>query len=262
MLKPIATSESVDLRVVMALWRIHWERFARFIKIHITWVFIEPAIVLLAGAIGIHRLVGTVEGDIPYSVFVTPGIIMGQAMFVGLLETSWNAYNRITNNVYETQLTAPVTVFEITLGDICWAVTRAALSVTSLTLFALAFGWFQSWWVLGLIIPGIMAGALFGAMGYLFSTTVPYVSFLTLVFTLVATPMFLFSGTFFPLSVLPEWAQVLASILPLKPLVDIARSMTIGQFEVGLIWDFLYVIVLTVVLWAIAVPMLKRRLSR
>ena len=264
MIRGIAAAKgfSLDLRAVIAIWRQHYESFARYVRVNITWIVVEPVIVLVAMAIGVGRLVGEVEEGLSYPVFVTPGLIIGHAMFLALFETSWNAYSRIKSGVYETQMTAPVTIFEITLGDIAWATTRSVLSVAAITVFAAAFGWLGSWWAVGLIVPAILAGVLFGAIGYLFSTTVPYVSFLSIVFTLVATPLFFFSGTFFPLSVLPEWAQILGALLPLKPLVDISRGLSIGELDIGHLWDLLYVLGLIVFFWTIAVVLLRRRLMR
>ena len=254
--------DSVNMHVVVALWRHQYERFLRYVRINFTWIFIEPALILLATAVGIGRLVGDVEDGLPYAEFVTPGIIIGQAMWLAIFETSWNAYNRITKGIYETQLSAPVTIFELTLGDIAWAATRAIMSVAAVMVFAAAFGWFTSWTAIGILIPAFMVALLFGALGYLFSATVPYVSFLSIVFTMVATPIYFFSGTFFPLSVLPDWAEYIGWILPLRPGVSIARGMASGMLSISHLWDALYMLGLTAILWFIAVKLLRRRLQR
>ncbi len=258
----LARMEMPDFHVTFAVWRHQYARFSRYWRLHSTWLFVEPAIVLLAVAVGVGRLVGEVESGLSYAVFVTPGLIMGHAMFLALFETSWNAHSRIVNGLYETQLSAPATLFEITLGDMSWAVTRSVLSVASMTAFAFAFGWLESWTAIGLVIPAVLVGVMFAAMGYLFSATVPYVAFLSIVFTLVGTPFFFFSGTFFPLDILPGWAEVIGYLLPLRPAVSIARGIAAAELNISHLWDFLYIIGLTAVMWPVGVFLLRRRLMR
>ena len=133
---------NIRRRSITGIWLRHALAFVRYWKFVMTWVLVEPVIVLVAVGFGIGKLVNAVDGADSYAEFVTPGLIMGSAMFHALFETSWNAYNRIENDVYETALTAPITVVEVTLGDVLWAVTRsimttigvASVSYTHLTL--------------------------------------------------------------------------------------------------------------------------------
>ena len=187
---------------------------------------------------------------------------MGSAMFHALFETSWNAYNRIDNDVYETALTTPITVLEITLGDILWAITRALMTTIGVAVVAVLFGWLDGWMAIGILIPAVMVGALFGTMGFLFSAVAPHTTFLTLVFTLVATPMYFFSGAFFPISVLPEWIQPVAWAMPLTTGVHIARGFTLGNLDITHLWAAIYIVVLTGVMWPLAIHLLKRRLIK
>lgn len=253
---------NVRLRSVTGVWMRHWEAFARYWAINMTWILIEPAIMLMAVAFGIGQLVTEVEGAPTYAIFVTPGIIMGSAMFHSLFETSWNAYNRIDQDLYHTQLTAPVTPFEITLGDISWGVTKSLMTAVAVIGFAAIFGWVEGWLSIGIIIPAVLTGIMFGAMGFLFSTTAPYIAFMILVFTLVATPLFFFSGTFFPLSVLPGWAQGMAQFMPMTPAVHIARGFATDTLGWEHLWSGLYMLALTAIMWPAAVWLLRRRLVK
>lgn len=253
---------SIRGRSVAGVWLRHYEAFRRYWQINMTWVLVEPLVVLIAVGFGIGRLVGAVEGAPTYAIFVTPGIIIGSAMFHALFETSWNAYHRIDNEIYQTQLTAPVTPLEITLGDIGWATTKSLMTTASVTFFAALFGWVPDWMGVGVLIPAVLVGVCFGAFGFLFSTTAPYIAFLTLVFTLVATPIHFFSGAFFPVSILPGWAQVIAWALPLTPAVHIARGFTTNTLDITHLWAGLYMVALTLVFWPTAVWLLRRRLVR
>jgi lipooligosaccharide transport system permease protein len=228
----------------------------------LTWVLIEPVIILVAVGFGVGKLVGTMDDGVSYAEFVTPGLIIGNAMFHALFETSWNAYNRIDNDVYETALTTPITILEITMGDILWAVTRSILTVVGTAIVAALFGWLNHWEAIGMIIPAIMVGITFGALGFLFSAVAPHTTFLTLVFTLVASPMFFFSGSFFPISILPDWAEPIAWAMPLTPAVHIGRGFALASLDITHLWAALYLIAVTAVLWPIAVFLLRRKLIR
>lgn len=249
-------------RSVSGIWLRHWTSYVRYWKIMITWVLIEPAVALVAVGFGIGKLVTEVEGADSYAEFVTPGIVMGSAMFHALFETSWNAYHRIDNEIYETQLTTPITVFELTLGDVVWAVTRAVMTTVTVTAFAVAIGWIDQWMVIGIIIPAVLTGTVFGTMGFFFAATAPYTVFLSLVFTLIATPLYFFSGSFFPISVLPDWVEPIAWAMPLTPSVHMARGFATNSLELSHLWSGLYMVALTAVFWPIAVWLMRRRLIK
>lgn len=250
------------MRTATGIWLRHWTALTRYWKIMITWIVIEPVIMLLAVGFGIGELVGDVESNITYAEFVTPGLIIGTAMFHALFETSWNAYQRIDNQIYETQLTTPSTIFEITVGDVAWAVTRSLFTTVSVAIFAASLGWITEWTAIGILIPAILSGMVFGTLGFFFAATAPYTVFLSLVFTLVASPMFFFSGTFFPITVLPGWVQPVAWAMPLTPVVHMARGFATNSLELTHLWSALYLIGLIAVFWPIAVWLMRRRLIK
>jgi len=249
-------------RSITGLWLRHAVSFVRYWKFVITWVLIEPVIMLVAVGFGIGKLVGSVEDGVSYAEFVTPGLIVGNAMFHALFETSWNAYNRMDNDVYETALTTPITITEIAMGDILWAVTRSVMTVTGTAIVAALFGWLNNWEAVGILIPAIMVGITFGTLGFLFSATAPHTTFLTLVFTLVATPMFFFSGSFFPIAILPDWVEPIAWAMPLTAAVHIGRGFALASLDMSHLWSFVYLIVITAVLWPIAIYLLRRKLIK
>lgn len=253
---------AIRWRSVSGIWLRHWVSYVRYWKITITWVAVEPVVALVAVGFGIGQLVEEVDGADSYAEFVTPGIIMGSAMFHALFETSWNAYHRIDNQIYETQLTTPVSIFELTLGDVAWAVTRSLFTTVAVAAFAAALGWIDEWTVIGILIPAVLSGMVFGTMGFFFAATAPYTVFLSLVFTLVATPLYFFSGSFFPISVLPDWVEPIAWAMPLTPGVHIARGFTTNSLDITHLWSGLYMVGLIAVFWPIAVWLMRRRLIK
>ena len=136
------------------------------------------------------------------------------------------------------------------------------MTTVAVAIFAVALGWLDHWMAIGILIPAVLSGVVFGAMGFFFAATAPYTGCLSLVFTLVATPLYFFSGTFFPISVLPGWVQPIAWAAPLTPAVHLARGFATNTLEWSHLWSTLYLFALIAVQWPIAVWLMRRRLIK
>ena len=259
----LRTVAGIRFRSIAALWLRHWFAFIRFWKYALAFMFVEPVVMMIGVGVGIGRLVPTVPGtEIPYPEFVAPGIIVGSAMFVPMVECSMGAYNRMENQLYDTQLTAPLSILEVLIADLAFATTRAFISMASITVIAVAFGWIDQWTVVFVVFPVFLVSVLFGAIGFLFSSTAPHVNFVTLVFTVVGTPMFMFSGIFYPFEVLPSWAQTISNFIPLAPAVNMSRAFSTNTLDVSLVWDSLFLISMIVVVLPLSYVLLKRKLIK
>ena len=181
-------------------------------------------------------------------------------MFHAIFECSWGVFYRIRSGFYETTLTAPVTVTELAIGDITWSMTRAVFTTVSVGTVAAVLGWIDSPWAIGLVLAALLVGMEIGALGLIFAALSPNTHTLSLVFTVVATPLYFFSGSFFPISVLPDAIEPFCWAMPLTPGVHIARGFVTGNLEMTHLWSALYMIGLTAVILPIAVALLKRRL--
>lgn len=249
------------VRGVTGVWWRHAVALARVWKVAFTWFFLEPAFVLLAMGLGVGRLVETLPGHGTYAEFVTPGMVVGMGMFHAIFECAWGAFQRIQSQVLETQLTTPTTVTELAAGEVLWGGTRAALSTVAIGGLAMALGWLAPAAFPGVMLAAILVGLEFGAVGLCFAAASPTLSTLTLVFTVVATPLFFFSGSFFPIEVLPAWLQPVAWAAPLTPGVHVARGFVEG-FDATHAWSALYLLVLAVAFFPLAAWLLKRRLVK
>lgn len=251
---------AIRARSVVGIWTRHVLALVRVWRVALTWFVVEPGVVLVAVALGIGRLVGTMETGGSYALFVTPGIVVGTAMFHALFECSWAVFQRIQQSVYETVLTAPVTVTEIVLAELAFAVTRALLSTLAVGGLAVAVGWLPLGAWPGLLLVSVGVGVVFGGIGLLFAALSPTIHALTLVFTLVATPLYFFSGSFFPIAVLPGWLQPVAWAAPLTPLVHLGRAFTTGGWDASHAFAAAWVLVMAGALVPLAVVLLRRRL--
>ena len=251
----------VRLRSIAGIWFRHALVLRRTWLPSMTWYFVEPFVALMAIGLGIGALVDDVDG-LPYAQFVTPGIIAGSAMFHAIFECSWGAFFRIQKGMYETTMTAPVSTRELAMGDISWAMSRAVITAFCIGAVAAAFGWIDNVSGVGVLLAAALIGMQFGALGLIFAAVSPNVHVLSLTFTVVATPLYFFSGAFFPISVLPDWVEPIAWAAPLTPAVHLARGFVTGDLGTSHLISALYVLGITAVLFPIAASLLHRRLVK
>ena len=136
--------------------------------------------------------------------------------------------------------------------------TKAVASPAAVVIVTL-FGLVSSWWAI-LIPPFVLLGGLcFSVVGYTFTSLIPKIDLYSYFFTLFITPMFLFSGTFFPIEQLPEGLQVVAQFNPLHQLVVLVRHACFG-FEATDLLRLAGLFVFAVVLWREAVRRMSKRL--
>ncbi len=251
----------VRLRSIGGIWFRHALVLRHTWLPSITWYFLEPFMVLLAIGVGIGTLVSDID-DLPYVRFVVPGIIVGSGMFHAIFECSWGSFFRIQKGVYETTLTAPVTTLELALGDISWAMSRAIITAICIGTVAAILGWIDTVSSVGVLLAAALTGMQFGALGLIFASLAPNVHILSLTFTVVASPLYFFSGAFFPISVLPGWVQPIVWAAPLTPCVHVARGFVTGDLGMSHVLSIVYIIALTAVLIPIASILLHRRLVK
>jgi len=250
-------------RNVVGIWIRQALAFRRSWIVETTAVFVEPAIVLGAIGFGLGRFVGDFEEGVSFAEFVAPGIIAGNAMFHAVFEGSWGTYRRMeTHRIYDSILTAPVAMRELVAGEMTWCATRALMTAAAVAAFAAALGLIDSPWALGIVVAAVLVGLVFSGMGLIFAATTPSQHALVLVFTLVSTPMFFFSGAFFPIDTLPDWIVPVAWAMPLTSGVHLTRGLTTGNVGATHLYAALYLVGLTLVLYPLATALLRRRLLK
>ncbi len=253
---------AIRVRSITGVWWRHAVALARVWKVAFTWFFIEPAFVLLAMGLGVGQLIGTLPEYGSYSAFVTPGLVVGMGMFHAIFECAWGAFQRIQQHVMDTMLTTPTTVAELAAGEVLWGGTRAAISTVAIGGLAVLLGWLPIAGLPGVMLASVLVGLEFGAVGLCFAAASPTLPTLTLVFTVVATPLFFFSGSFFPIEVLPDFLQPVAWLAPLTPGVHLARGFAQGALDATHLAAAGYQLFLSLAFYPLAVWLLRRRLIK
>jgi lipooligosaccharide transport system permease protein len=196
---------------------------------------VVPLLFVLAIGGGLGELVdqnrGTVDG-VSYLVFVTPGILAATALQAATGSSLWPVMGGIKwTRTFHAAAATPVSPAQVYLGYLGWLGARLTLNATLFVTVAAALGAVPSPWGV-LAVPGAALGGLaFASLITAYSAAQDSDLSFTVVFRLVVMPMFLFSGTFFPLEQLPDWLEPLAKIPPLWHAVEVCRGATTGTLE-------------------------------
>jgi lipooligosaccharide transport system permease protein len=200
----------------------------------------EPLFYLLSVGVGIGGLIGTVAGPgghpVPYREFVAPGLLAVSALNGAMYDSTFNIYARMKfAKLYDAVLATPIGPGEVALGEVGWAVLRGALYAIAFMLVMLAMGLLHTPWAL-LAIPGaVLISFAVAAVGVACTTYMKSWQDFDYVL-LVAVPMFLFSATFYPLSVYPRAVAGIVQWTPLYQGVVLLRDLVLGVPSPELLW--------------------------
>lgn len=200
---------------------------------------LEPFLYLLSVGVGVSVLVGDIEVDgrvYDYTTFVAPAMLASAAMSGAIAESTYNTYGKFKwDNTYEAMTATPLTPGDIALGELLYAQGRGTvysfIFLCAIGLLGLA----ESWWALLALPAGMLIGVAFSAVGLAAVTYMRSWEDFDLVL-LVQVSLFLFSATFYPLSVYPPALQVLARFSPLYHGAALTRDLilgTVGWADVG-----------------------------
>jgi lipooligosaccharide transport system permease protein len=189
---------------------------------------VEPTIYLLAFGFGFGSLVAKVQG-LEYVEFVGTGTVATAVMFASVFSTMFGTFvKREFQRTYDAILAAPVDAEELVTGEVLWVSARAGVYGTMPLLVAMTFGLDPAWGMLTVPLIGFVTGFGWAAFGVLISAILKSIDHFSYVTSIVITPVFLVAGTYFPLSGLPEWAQVAGHLNPLFHCVELVRHASFG----------------------------------
>ena len=189
----------------------------------------DPLLYMLALGFGIGAFVPEV-GGMKYIAFLGTGMVCQSAMFTSAFEGMYSAFSRMhVQRTWEGIINAPISLDDVVLAEWLWAASKSVISTTAILAVILALGYGHTWLAIWVLPVGLLVGLTFGAAGLVMNALAPNYDFFTYFFTLVLTPMLLFSGVYFPVEQMPPWLAGVAGFLPLKHAIDLARPLMLGQ---------------------------------
>ncbi|GAB6057794.1 ABC transporter permease [Desulfonatronum parangueonense] len=247
-----------------------WERnlvvYRRIWKVNFLVPLLEPIFYLVAFGVGFSGLIGDVVyagHELTYVAFIAPALLATAIMFNAFYETTFASFVRMYyQKTFDAMLATPLSLEEIITAEILWGATKSVMAAALMLVVIALFGLVrlpEGLWILPLAFLGGMA---FGSVGMYFTGITPSIDMFNLPMFLFITPLFLFSGTFFPVAGLPEWAQLVAQLSPLYHLVEIARLAATGRMESGLFTSLGYLLAFSGVFFILAIRSMRKRLIR
>lgn len=223
-----------SLTSAIRLWQRNAFAYARTWKMNILPNFFEPFFYLLAIGFGLGKFVESVAG-VDYARYIAPGLAATSAMYGASFDVTFNVFVKLHfDKLYDAVTVTPVSPEDVVLGEMLWGITRSLIYGLPFVLIAALFGLVHSWWALAAPIAAAAVGFCFAAIGLTYTAFIPTIDLYSFFFTLFITPMFLFSGIFFPIEILPDWAEPLAWFSPLFHAAALFREL-FGVFGTDLV---------------------------
>lgn len=189
----------------------------------------EPLLYLLALGYGLGGFVGEVKG-MDYITFLASGFVCASVMNTASFEGLYSAYTRMAvQDTWTAMLYTPLDVRDILLGEAFWAASKSLLSAVFILAVAAFLGAVHDWQVIWVLPVTLLTGVAFAGMALVMTAISRSYDFFLYYFTLLLTPMLLFSGVFFPLDGMPALVQDVANLLPLTHAIELVRPLMTGQ---------------------------------
>ncbi|MGC9960642.1 MAG: ABC transporter permease [Acidimicrobiales bacterium] len=249
-------------------WRVYGYmllRYKRTWRGTLTTSFLYPVLYLLAMGVGLGHLVDqhlagggssglSRLGGQTYVEFIAPGLLAATAMQMGYNEATYPVMHGVKwDRVFFAMIATPIPVRSIQLGHLGFIATRLAAAAGIFLAIIAVFGDVRSLWAILALPAAVLTGLAFSAPMSAFSAKQENDNAFSLVYRMGVIPLFLFSGTFFPLSELPTWLQDVARATPLYHGVALCRGLVLGNLGLadGLAHaGYLLAMIAAGVLWA------------
>lgn len=236
----------------------HWTVYTKLYKSSFALNFIEPVLYLVAMGMGLGVFVQDINGQ-PYIKFIAPGIIASSSMFAAVYECTYGTYIRMTfQKTFDAILATPVNIDDLIAAELAWAAVKSVIYGLTIMLVVAVFGLVDSPLLL-LAVPLIfLCGLIFAEVSMITTALVPGIDSFSYFYTLFMTPLFLFSGVFFPVDALPQAVAGIAWFTPLYHLVNICRAFAAGNVT-GVFGSIVWIVVVSAALAPVPFRLMRRR---
>ncbi|OGJ84886.1 MAG: hypothetical protein A2487_07320 [Candidatus Raymondbacteria bacterium RifOxyC12_full_50_8] len=222
----------------------------------------QPLFYLVTFGLGMGAYMGHFGGK-PYLHFLVPGVLISSVMMAATFECLYGTFVKIVHeHLYDSLVATPVSAEDAVAGDIAWASFRGLISGTLMLIIAMALGVLPASWTAlpALVLLMIFTGLLFASLAMIVTSVAPNFDFFSYYTELIITPMFFFSGVFFPLDRFPAWMQTFAQFLPLTHAVALSRALFAGEISSALLIHIAALCALGTVAFVVGIKRMKKRL--
>ena len=210
--------------------------------------FFEPIFYLLSMGLGLGVLVGTVSTttgtEVPYAAYIAPALLAVSAMNGAIYDSTWNVFFKMNySKLYEGMLSTSLGPLDVAFGEILLALLRGVLYAAGFMVVMQVLGLNLAWTAI-LALPAVLLIAFgFASLGMAVTSYMKTFQQMDWI-AFVMLPMFLFSATFYPITVYPEPIQWVVQALPLWHGIELVRGLTTGALSVAMLGHILYYVVM------------------
>jgi lipooligosaccharide transport system permease protein len=248
---------------VWKVWTRNKDVFMKTYKTNFLPSLIEPVLYLLALGFGLGGFVQPINGQ-SYIQFIAPALVAVSMMYSSFYECTYASFVRMYfQKTFDAIIATPVTIEEVITGEILWGATKSLINSSIVLAVIVAAGLVPS--PLFLLIPPVsfLVGLLFSAIAMCFTAISPNIDAFNYPSFLFITPMFLLSGTFFPLTSMPQFLQVITQlVLPLTNAVAVTRALALGSLQLSLLLNLAWMLIVTPVFFILSINLMKKRLIK
>ncbi|MCR3921535.1 MAG: ABC transporter permease [Firmicutes bacterium] len=250
----------------LSLNRYAWRVFARNMavfkktyKANIAFNFFEPLLYLAAMGMGLGAFVGSING-ISYVQFIAPGMIASSAMWAASSECTYDSFVRMKmEKIYHAIVVTPINLHEVIAGELFTGTLKSVLYGSVILLVITGLGLVTSFYALLVPFVLLLCGIIFSELGMIWTGLVAKIDSFSYFFTLIITPMYLFSGVFFPIEALPDIVQTVAWFLPLYHVVTVLRSLVLGLISPALFGHILWLLCFAILIFPLPLLLIHKR---
>jgi lipooligosaccharide transport system permease protein len=210
--------------------------------------FFEPIFYLVSLGYGLAGFVGGVETTtgqvVPYAAFIAPALLAVSAMNGAVYDSTWNVFFKMNySKLYQGMLSTSLGPLDVAFGEIILALARGGAYAVGFLIVMQVLGLNLAYTAI-LALPAVLLIAFgFASLGMAITSYMKTFQQMDWI-AFVMLPMFLFSATFYPITVYPEPIQLLVQALPLWHGVELVRGLTTGALSIAMLGHVLYYLVM------------------
>jgi len=213
--------------------------------------FLEPLLYLFSFGYGVGTLIGDIQVSngqiVSYAMFIAPGLLATSAMNGAIYDSTWNVYFKLhEGKIYHGMLSTSLGPLDVALGEILTALIRGFAYAVGFMAVATPMGLIPSWWGVLAIPAAVLIAFGFASIGMAITSYFKSYQQMGLI-NISLLPIFLFSGSFYPLSVFPDWAQIIIKTLPLWHAIEMVRNLSLGIVNLSLLGHIAYFVAMVVI---------------
>jgi len=248
---------------VWRVWRRDQDVFMKTYKVNFIPPLVEPIFYLIGFGFGLGGFVQLVE-DVPYIDFIAPALVATSMMYSSFFECTYGSFVRMYyQKTFDAIIATPVNLEEVIAGELLWGATKSLINSSIVLGVILLFGLVYTQFFLLILPLSFLVGLLFSAIAMCFTAITPNIDSFNYPAFLFITPMFILSGTFFPMERLPTEVQTVASIFfPLAHATKLTRALTLEGLSATLLLNLAWLLVTTPFFFVLSINLMKKRLIK